>query len=665
MGAQKKTGCDVCKRVTEMKIGMIHATMEAVKPLEDALRELAPKAEAVNFVNEELLREVNRLGGVQKSTLRKFGKLLFEAAESQVDGIIVACSVFCGYLPLFAEMIEVPVIAVDEAMLREAAGRGGKIGIAATTKAAAAGARKRIEENAQGRKVSIETAIITEGMDALKAGDAKRHDEIVCEACRKLAENGCGTIVLAQISMARAAAVLPPDLREKVLTSPQTGVREIVKQIIQRKGPVLGCVADDFTGASDAASFLKAAGLSTFLYNGIPETEEIRGEAAVIALKTRSVSPEEAKQDTLKAVGKLKEAGVKQIYFKYCSTFDSRPDGNIGPVCDMLLQEFGIQYTVLCPSLPVNGRTVKEGILYVNQIPLSESHMKNHPLNPMWDSSIPNLMREQSKYPCLVLGEKEMNRTDSEIRENIRLFAQGKGAFYVVPNYETDTDGERIAGIFGELPFLSGGSGLLGVLGKRAAKILGHSECAAYGDDQTAKRDKKKVLLVAGSCSAATRAQTAYYLKHGGEGILLDSERLYSGEQTVDQIWEQVQHASKNSVLVYTSSPKKDDATREAKAASIEQAMSQLACKADKDGYSCIICAGGETSGAVTKALGYRMYEIRESVAPGVPVMTPYENAGLSLVLKSGNFGQEDFFCRTIEQIEKAGQDERAERLYK
>jgi uncharacterized protein YgbK (DUF1537 family) len=146
-------------------------------------------------------------------------------------------------------------------------------------------------------------------------------------------------------------------------------------------------------------------GLNTVLFNGIPSKEPDLPQdvdAVVIALKTRMDITSRAVAESLKAAKWLMEYGIKQLYIKYCSTFDSSQTGNIGPICDAVLETFDRTYTLLCPSLPVNKRTVKDGILYVDGIPLAESHMRNHPLTPMWDSFIPNLMKEQSKYPCFV-----------------------------------------------------------------------------------------------------------------------------------------------------------------------------------------------------------------------------------------------------------------------
>ena len=165
---------------------------------------------------------------------------------------------------------------------------------------------------------------------------------------------------------------------------------------------VFGCIADDFTGASDAASFLVKGGMRVCLYNGIPdENLQDDAQAIVIALKSRTQPTAQAVEDSLAAARYLLAQGVQQIYFKYCSTFDSTPNGNIGPVADALMELVNAPCSILCPALPVNGRTVENGNLMVNGIPLHESHMKNHPLTPMWDCKIKNLMEPQSKYSCI------------------------------------------------------------------------------------------------------------------------------------------------------------------------------------------------------------------------------------------------------------------------
>lgn len=409
-----------------------------------------------------------------------------------------------------------------------------------------------------------------------------------------------------------------------------------------------GCIADDFTGASDAASFLVRGGANTLLFNGVPAEDTMIPEgtdAVVIALKTRTEETKKAVEESLHALQWLISKNTMQFYVKYCSTFDSTPKGNIGPICDAFLQMLDVPYTLLCPSLPINKRTVQSGHLLVDQIPLNETHMRHHPLTPMWDSYIPNLMREQSEYPSVVFDKAFMKEGRNTIFQEIDRLQEMYERFYLVPEYQTDEDAKRIMELFGSLKLLTGGSGLMEELGK---KISGGFSSGSSADDHIGG----KALMMAGSCSVATQAQVQHFLSGGGYGITLSPSKLLSGEQTAAAVWEEILRSGRNEVLVYSSGSygERDNSAgaNEAEADILERTMADLAKRAVQDGFGRMIVAGGETSGAVTKALGYNAYRIGESIAPGVPVMTPLSAHDKRIVLKSGNFGQEDFFERTL-----------------
>ena len=403
---------------------------------------------------------------------------------------------------------------------------------------------------------------------------------------------------------------------------------------------ILGCIADDFTGASDAASFLVKGGMSVQLYNGIPENaSDLKPvQAIVIALKSRTQETLQAVADSKHAAQFLVDQGITHLYFKYCSTFDSTPQGNIGPVCDALLEQMKAAYSLLCPSLPVNGRTVSNGRLFVNGTPLDESPMKDHPLTPMWDSRISELMRPQSHYSCQILPRNASWHKPEYTKP-----------FYLIPDYETDEDGEKIAKTFGHLPFLSGGSGLL----KPLAEYLLSGSGTFRQIPATAVPGK--ALLIAGSCSKMTLSQIAWYQAQNMPSLRMDPLALLNGTQTPEQIWEFIEtHTDEqHAVLVYSSDTpemvrRSQELGREKIASMLEQLSARLAEKAVEHGFTRIICAGGETSGAITKGLHFSSYEIGESIAPGVPVMIPALRPDIRLVLKSGNFGQEDFFGRAL-----------------
>lgn len=403
----------------------------------------------------------------------------------------------------------------------------------------------------------------------------------------------------------------------------------------------LGLVADDFTGASDAASFLAQAGVPTVLYSGVPQTVSQQYAAAVIALKSRSCPVGEAVQSSLLALKALKDAGARQFYIKYCSTFDSTPTGNIGPVVDAAMDWLGVAHTVLDPALPINGRTVKDGVLYVNGVPLALSPMKDHPLNPMWASSIGELMRRQSRRPVVNVSAGQLRSPEA-----VTQLLSGPEACFV-PDHTRDEDAEAIVRAFGHLPLLTGGSALAGAWGKAYASSTACLPDAVPGG----------CLLLAGSCSAATRRQIQVWQEAGRPAVRMDPLRVARNPaQAAAEVWSA---AAQGDCLIYTSDD--PDGVRRARAlcpdidSRIEQAMALLAVQAAQAGVTRWIVAGGETSGAVTRALGHQAFGIGGCVAPGVPVLIPDDAPHRRLILKSGNFGQEDFFLRAWERTNGDG----------
>lgn len=462
---------------------------------------------------------------------------------------------------------------------------------------------------------------------------------------------------------------------------------------------VLGCIADDFTGASDAASFLAAGGMAVRLFNGIPEgkaeidriKEWLRsgtpaggdtGAALVVALKTRTQPAGQSVRDSLAALRWLRDQGASQFYVKYCSTFDSTPAGNIGPIADASMEFTGSPYTLLCPSLPVNGRTVAAGHLYVNGVPLDQSPMKDHPLNPMWDSFLPALMEPQSRWECLLLERACLSYSRETVEAGLMKKARSLGLdrFYVVPDYGNTQDGERIAALFGHLPLLTGGSGLLEPLarrltgGSRAQETReGEYETGEGGDCgrqsgnytrqsgdcavQAGVFASSPALLLAGSCSPATLAQIAYFESRGGIAKKLEPALVldHSPEEAAQSLWIFLENHRGQPVLIYSSETAEQlQATKKLAGGRplsplLEETVALLASRAVERGWRRLIVAGGETSGAVTRKLGLNSYDIGASVAPGVPVLIPPQFPELRIVLKSGNFGQKDFFFRALE----------------
>lgn len=419
---------------------------------------------------------------------------------------------------------------------------------------------------------------------------------------------------------------------------------------------ILGIVADDFSGASDAASFLVKQGINTLLFNGIPvdsiqETNE--NIAVVVALKTRTEKTSKAVSETLEAFEWLKNNGANQLYIKYCSTFDSTKEGNIGPITDSVLEKYNIKYTILAPALPVNGRVVENGHLIVNGVPLNETHMKFHPLTPMWDSDLSKLMEPQGKYPSLKINKEMLNLDNEEILKIIVAFGKENEHFYVIPDYIDVKHARKIVELFGDLPLLTGGSGLMTELGRKYKKNL------SLVSENVKSSTNGKAIILAGSCSAATLQQIEEFKNSNGKHVRIDPIKLVDGSQTKEEIWKRIESASEDAILVYSSDNPNNVKEAQKIGAEIvsgllEQATAYLAKKAVETGYNRIIVAGGETSGAVTKILGYDSYLVGDSIAPGVPIMVPLKNQSLRLVLKSGNFGQKDFFIKAVEMTKES-----------
>lgn len=326
------------------------------------------------------------------------------------------------------------------------------------------------------------------------------------------------------------------------------------------------------------------------------------------------------------------------------------PAGNIGPILDAVMDALDAPASILCPALPANGRTVKGGILYVGGVPLADSSMKDHPLTPMWASRITELMAPQSRYAAQELHADLLHDGPDAVQAAVSAFAAGKERCYFVPDYVTDADAALLAELFGDWTVLSGGSGILEALARKlhpgAAQPL--PESGVEG----------KAVILAGSCSVATHAQTECLLQNGGLALRLEDDSLLTGAQTAQSVWAAARSLATDAPVIYAyDTPeglkrKRNDAGRTL-SGMIEKVLSEISLLSLADGITRIIVAGGETSGAVTKALGFSAFRIGESIAPGVPILIPLENPAIRLVLKSGNFGQQDFFLRALQRTKK------------
>lgn len=413
---------------------------------------------------------------------------------------------------------------------------------------------------------------------------------------------------------------------------------------------LLGCIGDDFTGSSDLGNTLTKAGMRTVQYVGVPASNAGPDvEAGVVALKSRSIPVDEAIKLSLEALDWLLAQGCEQILFKYCSTFDSTPEGNIGPVAEALADRLEARKVLVCPAFPATGRTIFEGHLFVGDKLLSESGMENHPLTPMTDPDLRRWLGLQSKgsvghLPASAIWQGTAvaaERLDSEDAAGHRL---------VVADAVRDEDLLVLGKIADGLPLITGGSGIaLGLPGNfRARGLLFDTASQWHGQ-------AGKVAVLSGSCSTATRRQVARHSEHHPTHEIT-AEQVMSDALAAQDLadWAEAQEGIP---LIYSSADPsvvraaQERYEKDTVATKFENLFAETAKALVAKGITRLISAGGETSGAVVEALSVQAMEIGPEIDPGVPAMRAGEN--LVLVLKSGNFGADDFFEKAANRLER------------
>ncbi|MBN9245520.1 MAG: four-carbon acid sugar kinase family protein [Mesorhizobium sp.] len=418
---------------------------------------------------------------------------------------------------------------------------------------------------------------------------------------------------------------------------------------------LVGVIADDFTGASDIANTLARGprgrdGLQTMQFLGIPrETAAGDVEAGVVSLKTRSIPALEAVEQSLNALEWLKAQGCRQIVFKYCSTFDSTPQGNIGPVAEALADALGVKGVLACPAFPATGRTVHQGHLFVHGRLLSESGMQNHPLTPMTDPDIRRWLARQVSGP-VGLVPTAVVRSGAEAVRAALADAAGRGETLVIADASTDDDLLALGRACNGAALVTGGSGIaLGL----AANFLDSGEAAGVTGGFRGVDGPEAIL--AGSCSGATRRQVELHAQRH-PALAVDVGDVMSGRTGAADLAAFVTQHEGRSPLVYSSSdPETVERVqqrhdRERVSENLESLFAGLACALVEGGLRRLVVAGGETSGAVVTALGLDALAIGPEIDPGVPVLTNREGT-LALALKSGNFGSPDFFEKALARL--------------
>ena len=420
----------------------------------------------------------------------------------------------------------------------------------------------------------------------------------------------------------------------------------------------LGIIGDDFTGSSDIANNLKKSGMQVSMYAGVPnllpeETKKEQTDAAVIALKTRTAPIEDAIRESLEALSWLKDCGCEQFIFKYCSTFDSTKEGNIGPVTDAIMEKLNTDFTIACPSFPDAGRTVYFGHMFVNGKPLNESGMENHPLTPMTDHNLVRWLGYQTKNNVGLVDSQTISEGENSVKDKRENLKKNGYKYAIIDTIKND-DFDIICNAVKNLPLLTGGSGIaLGL-----PKIYKDRGLLSASNFQIPENNSNAIIL-SGSCSITTINQINIY-KENNPSFYISPDEVINDKDLIEKVLSWIKDNETQSPLVYSSSDiksvseKQKQYGQELLANKFEKFFELLSKKLVKDNFGTFISAGGETSGAVIKGLGIQELKIGKEISHGVPALWSPESNGnkpVSVTLKSGNFGQDDFFTRALKAL--------------
>jgi uncharacterized protein YgbK (DUF1537 family) len=416
---------------------------------------------------------------------------------------------------------------------------------------------------------------------------------------------------------------------------------------------LLGCIADDYTGATDLANMLVRAGLRTTLwFNAAQLTHDSPADAVVVALKTRSVAASQAVSQSLEAIRSLQQLGARRFFFKYCSTFDSTEKGNIGPVAEAVMKAIGAEQTIFCPAFPENGRTVYLGHLFVGRQLLSESGMACHPLHPMTDANLLRVLQRQSQAQVALVPLNVVASGPQAIADCCSLLHCQQSRL-VICDAVTDEHLSHLSKAVVNWPFVTGSSAIAYWLAE------------AYRDANLLKSDRSHpqapqatglTAIISGSCSSATCRQVEEF-KRRRPALALDPRSAMDGTAANAALDWASDRIAGGPVLIYSTMPPANlqqvqhEFGESAAAQAFERTMSELAQGLVELGVRRLVVAGGETAGAVVQSLGVAGLSIGPEIEPGVPWTQSLGEPSLALALKSGNFGSDDFFGKALEML--------------
>ena len=417
----------------------------------------------------------------------------------------------------------------------------------------------------------------------------------------------------------------------------------------------LGCIADDYTGASDLANTLTRCGLRTVQTIGVPAGDLALPEvdAVVVSLKSRSIEAGLAVTRSRSAEKWMRSRGASHVLFKICSTFDSTDAGNIGPVMDALRADSADAIVLVTPAFPETGRTVYQGNLFVGSVPLNESALKDHPLNPMHDSNLVRVLARQSKTKIGLVDLADIARGPDAVRARLAdLATNGFGATIADAVFARDLETIGAVALDHRLSVGASGIGLGLARALVASGRVKPIEPSAIADAPVGG----PAACLAGSCSQATLQQIAN-ADRMMPVLHLDSEKVVTGKNEAQRAlgWAN-EHLGQGPILIASSATPDQVAAlqarhgRDAAGHAIEQAMADIAQGLVLSGVRRLVVAGGETSGAVVDRLRIPGFLVGAEIAAGVPVLRAVgaKEGAMLLALKSGNFGGPEFFSDAL-----------------